>query len=337
MQVWESLDRWGVRGYGVAMQFSLLKKFKITLVILVSWFSFNACLGLVQPAGEEGVVSVVFHPQPLRVLGISLALAFAVALFGSLMSKHHYREFALTAVASGFTAWAMKTGLIDQLLLKHPVSAERATLFYRLIADGFIWLAIGAGGYLGAVTLVQIIKWAAPTVDPDTPTPSAKQENSSSLLSKGLAVGFVFLISVVLLKLLVRSNPDALVGLDSIAAVRGPNIGQIVFVVFISFYIAAALAAWSWLWLPVSSLLAVPAIVGAGSYLLASRFILAQPLLDQSSLFVNPAVIFAIILPIQFVAIGSLGVIAGYGLTGSGGLRLDRAIGTPLLLRFLRS
>lgn len=293
------------------MQFSLFKKFKMTLVILVSWFSFNACLGLVQPSGHEGVVSVVFHPQPLRVLGVSVVLAFAGAVFGILMDRRHYREFGLIAIASGFTAWAMKTGLMDQLLLRHPVSAERATLFYRLIADGIIWLAIGAAGYLGAVSLARFVKWTTPTVDSEASTPSRKQENSSSLLRKGLAVGFVFLISLFLLKLLVRSNPAASVGLDSIAASRGADIGQIVFALFTAFYLAAW-SAGSFFSVSVRILLAGPPIVATVSYLLASRYIVSQSLLEQSLLFLNPAVIFAVILPIQFVAIGSLGVIVGY-------------------------
>lgn len=334
-KIWEFLDRSGSFVYGVAMDFSLFKKFKFILVILVSWYFFNSCIGLVQSAGEYGVVSVVFHPEPLRVLGISMVLAFAAAVFGALMDKTHYREFALTAVASGFTAWAMKTGLIDHLLMSHNVSSERATLFYRLILDSFLWLAIGAGGYLGAVVLARITKWAAPIVDPGESNSSHHLENTHSPKTKVLAFGFVFLVSLILLKLLVRSNPAALGGVDSIAAGRGPNIGQIVFVVFISFYIASAIAAGFWLTMPVSILLAVPPVIAAVSYLLASQFIVAQSLLDQSSLFVNPSVIFSIILPIQFIAIGSLGVLAGYGLTGSGGLRLDQAIKTGWLLRKL--
>ena len=190
------------------------------------------------------------------------------------------------------------------------MSDERATLFYRLMLDGFIWLAIGAAGYLGAVSLVRFTKWATPTVDPEASTPSGKQENSNSLLSKGLAVGFVFVISLVLLKLLVRSNPATLVGLDSIAASRGANIGQIVFAVFAAFYLAAW-AAGSFFSVSVRILLAGPPTVAMVSYLLASRTILPQSLLEQSLLFLNPAVIFAVILPIQFVAIGSLGVIVG--------------------------
>lgn len=300
----------------------------MTVVIVVSWFLFSACLGLVQPAGQEGVVSVMFHPAPVRALMVSIVLAFAAAGFGIVMDKRHYREFALAAIGAGLTAWAMKTGLVDELLLKHGVASERGGMFYRLILDVLIWFGIGAAGYGGAVGLARITGWVSPTVklDPSGPTPGGqgahpvgldqaaqqKPEPSPSISTRCLAVGFVFLMALILLKFLAQSSPASSIESESIRATRGPQMGQSVFAVFMAFF----LSVWAvrhFFTVPVWVLLAGPPTVAVAGYLPAAQFIPPESLLEQSRLFVSPSMIFAHILPIQFVAIGSLAVMGGYG------------------------
>ncbi|MHC4646115.1 MAG: hypothetical protein ACYTBJ_11475, partial [Planctomycetota bacterium] len=204
---------------------------------------------------------------------------------------------------AGLAVWALRTGSMTDLLKLNPSLDQRQALFASLMWEPLFWLAIVACGYVGT----QVAQRAS--VKPNTAQSDKKAEPKASTYINATAalIGSV-LIALICIRLFAQDFSFSDRQLGSVAAQpAGP---QIAFGVFVSFGIAAFVVKKfldsSYIWPVLASAL----ITGLANTLYLKQYVIST--LQQNwppVFFSNPALS---ILPLQMVAFGTLGSVAGY-------------------------
>ncbi len=229
-------------------------------------------------------------------------LAFVTGLAAYFVSWPHGREIGILAVPAGLAIWSIRSGSMVNLI-RRTAAANQTELFAALRWEPLFWLAIVTAGYAG-VLLAQKIK--------TRPKPEKNQEKSKSGGIINLNIIIALVASVVIAQLFINAFaqgirlPDPKIG----SVVAQPCVEQIVYGVFISFGLAAfAVKKFlnvSYIWPTIAS-----AFVTAFAIISYGRQDVLQHLSSNW-----PAVFFShaalSILPVQMVALGALGSIAGY-------------------------
>ena len=227
-------------------------------------------------------------------------LAFLTGLAAYFVSWPHGREIGILAVPAGLTIWSIRSGSMVNLIRR---TTNQTELFAALRWEPLFWLAIVTAGYAG-VLLAQKIK--------TMPGPEKNQEKSKSGEIINLNIIIALVASVVIAQLFINAFaqgirlPDPKIG----SVVAQPCVEQIVYGVFISFGLAAFTVKKflnvSYIWPTIAS-----AFVTAFAIISYGRQDVLQHLSSKW-----PAVFFShaalSILPVQMVALGALGSIAGY-------------------------
>ena len=183
--------------------------------------------------------------------------------------------------------------------------AQRQVLFEGLKWEPFFWLAIVAAGF-GGVLLGQRIR--------AKPKPDENQQESNSKLNKYLSIIFALAGSVLIAQFCIRVFARDVRMFDSRlgSIVAQPAIGQIVLALLVSFGIAAFVVKKfldaGYIWPIVASAL----VTGFAISIYISQEVLHHLVERQPVVFFSNAVVS--ILPVQMVAFGTLGSIAGYWL-----------------------
>jgi len=246
---------------------------------------------------------------PVRLNNISLGdaatlvlLAFIIGLIAYFVSWPYGREIGILAVPSGLAIWAVRSGNMAQLIQLNPTIAQRQTLFAALKWEPFFWLLIVAAGFAG-VLLGQKIR---PKSEPIKLQDESNHKTNKYLNVIIALVGSCFIIQLCI-KLLAR---DIMTSYNTL--VVQPAVGQIVFAILVSFGITAFIVKKflniSYIW---------PIIAGALVTTLTITTYAKQDVLQHlvgryPATFFSSAVV--TILPVQMVAFGTLGSIAGYWL-----------------------
>lgn len=281
------------------MELSWINKLRITAV---------AALGMV-------VIGVLAWPLaapqdpllPVRAWMIApsatfalLALAFAVGFAGYFIAWPHGREIGILAVPLGLTVWAVRSGPMSALMQIYREAAERRTLAYSLALEPVYWLLIVAAGFAG-VLAAQFLRPAA--TKPAKPSPTRNLRDPNTYLHGLAALAAALVVSYFFIGVFVQN-----LGVPGIVA--QPEIGQVVFGVIAAFALGAFVVKkflhLTYLWPAVASLFltaVAQAILYRGDTI--QKFAEARP----ATLF--PHSILAI-LPLQVVALGTLGSILGY-------------------------
>jgi hypothetical protein len=265
---------------------------------------------LAAPAEPLGVVSVVQSvPYGASVsftdAVVLVLLACLVGFIAYFLSWPYGVEIATLAVPSGLAVWALRSGSMAGLMLHNLTAAQRWSLFASLRWEPIFWLAVVAAG-LGGILLAEKIRRA--------PQPSrAEGEHGplqNSYLNAVLALVASGLIVQFCIKLFARDTGflDSKLGL----VIAQPERGQVIFAVSVSFLIAAFL---------VKRFLNAGYIWPVASSALVTWFAITthckQNILQHMQMY-WPAIFFpnsaVSILPLQMVAFGTLGSIAGYWL-----------------------
>ncbi len=306
------------------MELSWLMKLRITAaaavgILLLGFLAWP----LAAPAEPLGVVTVV-RSMPYGtamsftdaiVLIVLACLAGFIAYF---LSWPYGRQIAVLAVPSGLAVWALRSGNIAGLMLQNPTVAQRQALFASLRWEPIFWLAVVAAG-LGGALLAEKIR--------QKPQPNQVEEKHNPLrntyLNATLALVGSYLIAQFCIRLFAR---DINLFDNKLAQVAAqPALGQIIFAVSASFLIAAFV---------VKKFLNAGYIWPIAASALVTWFAITahckQPILQHMQMH-WPAVFFPSppisilqlqmelgspisILPLQMVAFGTLGSIAGYWL-----------------------
>lgn len=234
---------------------------------------------------------------------ILLALAFAAGLIGYFVSWPYGREIGILAAPSGLAIWAIRTGNMASQIQMHPAVDQREALVAGLKWEPLFWLAVAGAGFVGVLCGQRIRS---------SPLPSQSKKGPKPQPALYLRWAVALVVSVLIAQLaLGRLAQDTRMSNGSIGSVMGqPAIGQIVFGVFVAFGIAAFIVKTfldaGYVWPVLGTALLTPFAVSfyAGGDVLAH---LAQHW--PAAFFSNTALA---VLPIQIVALGIFGAVAGY-------------------------
>jgi len=256
---------------------------------------------IAQPA--EPFEAVCLSNLGLGGAAILLALAFAVGLIGYFVSWPHGREIGILAVPAGLSIWAVRTGNMASQIQMAPAIGQRQALLEQLKWEPIFWVAVVAAGFLG-VLCGQKIRCGAKYAR----TEHKPKSNPALYLNAAVALVASVLIAVLALNKLAQDITMTNGSLGSVMA--QPATGQIVFGVIVAFGLAAFIVKYflnaGYIWPIMAAGLVTPFVITAyAKYDMLDHLANYWP----AVFFPNAAIA---VLPVQMVALGTIGAVAGY-------------------------
>lgn len=280
-----------------------LMKLRITLCFLAGVIFIGVLLWpLVEPNEPYGIVTL----PGLKVISILAISAFLTGLAGYFLAWPYGVEIGVLTVPIGLSVWAVSTGSIADLMQRTSSIQQRAAILAPFKWEPIFWLALVFIGFAG-VFVGQLIKKPQGTteeIEEETNSKSSRYSNMVTALI-GSAVIALFCINIFAQDVKLSDNRLGFV-------IAQPAVGQIAFAVFASFAIASFVIkkflSTSYLW-PVVCTAILPAFCISFYAKTESLSYISEKY--PPIFFTNSTVA---ILPIQMVAFGVLGSIAGYWL-----------------------
>jgi hypothetical protein len=253
-----------------------------------------------EPFRAVSVFAGAISPTDTIILAV---LALVVGFVAYFLSWPYGREIGILAVPSGLGVWAVRCGNMAAMAQLNPTLAQRQALFASLKWEPLLWLGIVAAGFAG-VLAGQMVS--------SKPGSDRNQEKSKFESSVYLNAIIALVASVLIAYVGVRVFARDVAALDgqirSVAA--QPATGQIVFAVLVSFGFAAFVVKRflnaSYIW----SIIASGLVSGFVIIFYVKQDTLQHLVGHYPAAFFPNAV--TSILPVQMVAFGALGSIAGY-------------------------
>ena len=259
----------------------------VLLIGILAW-PFAEPFSAVKAMGSRGAVVLV-------------VLAFAAGFIGYFVSWPFGREIGILAVPSGLAIWAIRSGSMAGLIQQNPTAAQRQALVASLKWEPFFWLIIVAAGFTGVLLGRKICS---------SKNLEQTQEKSKSGPGKYLNAILALICSGFVAQFCIRIVAQDVRVLDKTlgSVIAQPAVGQVVFAVLVSFGCAAFVAK---KFFNVSYI--CPSIASAFvTAFMATVYAKEVPYLVQNwpaSFFSNSVIS---VLPVQMVAFGTLGSVAGY-------------------------
>jgi hypothetical protein len=286
-------------GIGMFSELPWPVKLKVTATLLVGIILIGFLAPLGTPVEPFVVISVPTFGGAITLAGLAVLAGF----IGYFLSWPYGREIGILAVPAGLAIWAVRGGNMAELMRPAPTLAQRQVLFAAIKWEPIFWLAIVAAGFGGVLIGQRIVTRRLALV---TRATSDERRATNAIIA---VVGSVFIAQfcIGIFAQDVRI-PDQRLG----SVMAQPAVGQIVFAVLVSFGIAAFLVKKfldaSYIWPIVAS-----ALVTGFAVITYIKEDTLQYLIEH-----HPPVFFSrvvtSILPVQMVAFGVLGSIAGYWL-----------------------
>lgn len=249
---------------------------------------------------------------PVRAGNLSLGGTMILALMAAAANFVAYfvcwpygREIGPLATPSGLAVWAIRSGSMAQLLQLNPDFSQRQAVFAALKWEPIFWLAIVAAGFAGVLLGQKLL----PKGNASESQQDAKS-NPNNYLNALIGLAGSGLIALFCITILAQ---DIAMVDNRFGMVLGqPAVGQIVFALLVSFGLAAFVVKRflnvSYIWPIIAGGLIIPfAITTYAKAALLEHLVERWP----PMFFSNAAIS---ILPVQMVAFGTLGSIAGYWL-----------------------
>jgi len=284
------------------MELSGLMKLRIAAAIITG----VVLIGILAwpPATPSGPLSTV------RAVDISLGgglilliLSFLAGFIAYFVSWPYGREIGILAVPSGLAIWAVRSGSMADLLQLNPTTAQRQELFATFKWDSIFWLVIVAAGFAGVLLGQKILSSARPAEKPEKSKSKPVQYLNAIIALVGSALIAHFCIRIFAQDVKVFDN-----SLGSLMA--QPSVGQIIFAVFVSFGLAAFVVKKfldvSYIWPAIACVL----VTAFATSTYANQEVLQYLVQRWPPTFFTNSVVS--VLPLQMVAFGTLGSIAGY-------------------------
>lgn len=253
---------------------------------------------LVAPPAPFRSVSLFAGTISLADAIILAGLAFLAGLIAYFLSWPYGREIGILAAPAGLALWALRSGSMAGLMQLNPTVAQRQQLFATLKWEPAFWLAIVAVGFAGVLLGQKIRSKSKPNE-----TREKSNSNSNIYLNAIIAVVGSVLIAQFCIRIFAQ---DIKFG----PVVGQPAAGQIVFAVFVSFGLAAFIVKKilnvSYIW----PIIACALITTFAITTYIKQDVLQQLVQSWPAPFYPNALVS--ILPVQMVAFGTLGSVAGY-------------------------
>ena len=267
----------------------------VVLIGILAW-------PLAAPPEPFGTVSLTAGSISLGGAVVLAALAFLAGFIAYFLSWPYGREIGILAAPAGLAIWAFRSGRMVGLIRRTAV-VNQSELFAALKWEPLFWLAIVAAGFAG-VLLAQKVK--------SKPEPEKTDKKANSRTNIYVSAVIALVASVLIAQLCISAFAQNVRLFDEKigSVVAQPTAGQIVFAVFVSFGLTAFVVKKflnvSYIWPTIASALVTAfAIITYGKQDVLQHLSLRWP-----AVFFSHAVIS--ILPLQMVALGTLGSIAGY-------------------------
>lgn len=288
---------------GFFVRLSWLMRVKLVAALLVGIIVIGI---LAWPLGapSEPFGAVFFGTMSGGGTIVLAGLAFLTGFVAYFLSWPWGRGMGVLAVPAGLAVWALHSGSMAELVRLHPTAEQRVVLFGYLRWEPVIWLAIVAAGFAGVVLAQRIRSKSEPGE-----TQKKANPKSNLYLNAVIATAGSVLMALICIRIFARDVRIFDRELGSVVVAQ-PTAGQIAFAVFVSFVVAGFVvkkfldAGYIW-----------PTIAGALITAFAISVYVKQDTLEYLSghwpaVFFSNAVVS--ILPVQMVAFGTLGSIAGY-------------------------
>jgi hypothetical protein len=259
----------------------------------------------VAPADPFGVISVVNGRISVGDTMVILGLAFGAGLVSYFLAWPYGRQIGILAVPAGLAVWAVRGGNMGALMQLDTSIVRREQLYSTMCWEPMLWLVVVAAGFLGVFLGSQIVH-PAESCKTDKPN----KRNAGVLVNVIAAVIGSALVTQFLIGIFAR---DFSIGNATTGSVVGqPAVGQIIFAVLVSFGLAGFLVKKvlnvDYLWPIIAScIVTFIAISIYGRHDTVAYFAGRWP----AVFFPNSVLA---VLPIQVVAFGTLGAVAGYWL-----------------------
>ena len=284
------------------MELSLLMRLRIAAAVATGVVLIGI---LAWPLAASSEPLAAVHASDIGLGGkITLVvLAFLTGFIAYFVSWPHGREIGILAVPSGLAIWAVRSGSMTTLMQLNPTAAQRQALFTTFKWDSIFWLVIVAAGFAGVLLGQKILS---------STRPAETQKKSNSKPVHYLNAIIALAVSAFIAQFCIRIfAQDVKIFDNRLGSVMAqPSVGQIVFAVLISFKIAAFVVKKfldvSYIWPAIATVLVTA--FAASAY--ANQKVLQYLVQQWPAAFFTNSVIS--ILPLQIVAFGTLGSIAGY-------------------------
>ncbi len=247
---------------------------------------------------------------PVRSASISfsgtlvlLVLALGTGFIGYFVAWPHGREIGILGVPFGLLLWVVRSGPMQTLTQAHTSPAGREAILQSLRFESVYWLLIVAAGFVG-VLIAQHIRSAADA-------PPLTLDSMRRFLRPNVAI--LALASLPVTTVLAHFFLGVFAQDLSLAkAATQPAIGQVLFGGIAAFAVAGFVIKkflnLSYVWPAIGTILVIPfSIATYGGSDTIQKFAETEPATQF------PHVAFAI-LPLQLVALGTIGAVTGYWL-----------------------
>ena len=261
------------------------------------------------PEEPFGVVSVVSGTISARDAMVLAALAFVGGLISYYLCWPMGRQIGILAAPAGLAFLASRSCNMGTLFQANPTIVRREQILSMMRWEGLLWLAVVAAGFLGVFIASQIIHPARPKTT-DKPTGAGKPTKRDAVYFLNLVLAVAGSVVVAQFFIGIFARDYRIVDEMGGSAVGQPATGQIIFAVLISFGLAGFLVK------KVLNIDYICVIISTGFVTAFSIMFYGRP--DVISYFAGrfPPVFFPnttlAVLPIQMVAFGTIGAIAGY-------------------------
>ncbi|MFH1717660.1 MAG: hypothetical protein ABIF19_09940 [Planctomycetota bacterium] len=229
---------------------------------------------------------------------ILVLLAFAAGLAAFFLSWPYGWEIGILAAPFGLAFWAVRSGSMADLIRLNPTVAQRQALVASLRLEPIFWLLIVAAGFAGPLLCRALLS----KKDSD----GGKKKQQYNFLSAIAALAGSAVVAHLFIRMFAQDIRHSDSSFHSVTA--QPAIGQVAFAVLVSFGFAAFLAKKylnaSYIWPSIATGLVTAFAVSAYSGKI-------QYLTQNWPVDFFPNAVISI-LPVQMVAFGTLGSVAGY-------------------------
>lgn len=278
----------------------------------------------VRPEQSGEALSLLAGTVNWKAVFLPLAFAVVGSALGAAVGRPHGAAIGMLAVPAGLVVWSLYAGSINSYLMQNT-AADRTALFHRFIGESVLWtLAVLLGGISSVLVCRRLNnprRFDRPD-DPADPVPARNRAAPSAAadlvrswlgtawLNGVSAVALCCIIALLLMKILAQSVDERLSGPGSVLISTAPALNQAVFAVAASFF-AGVLIVHQLLRVKIGWFLTAPLWVAVISYAIAAQKAVLAPLVAPSQ-FVPASMLFAMVLPVQLIGVGSAAVILGY-------------------------
>lgn len=266
---------------------------------------------LVTPHDPLGVVSIVSGHIATSNFFIICLMAFLSGFVSYFLTWPYGTKIGILAAPAGLIAWSLRSSDMGTLMQLNDSLARRELFYFTFCWEPALWLAVIAAGCLGVLLGYSIYRPHKLADGKTADSAADADQNKSKALSCFTPVVAVIgstIISVFLIGMLARDFIiiDPKVGY----AIGQPATAQIIFGILVAFgvsgYLVKKVLDLNYYWPIIATALVIPfGIIIYGQYDVLQYFADRWP----DVFFANSILT---VFPIQAVAFGSIGAIAGY-------------------------